>query len=288
MNQALGREAMVKNLLSHLGPGGSAVAAGGPRMGKTTFLHQIAAAGADAFRVIQVDFATGPRPDPAHIKLNELSGGASAMHCPVLLLIDGCERLLPDPAPFINGISQAVRHSEMSLAGGVWAGDARWGEWAMANQPAFTDPVRYYPLIVLPPKEARLFLKCHWSDDVPLSELEWVAELSGGHPYLLARMVEGPKRDFDTFFAELWSAADSPAERDVIAQLVQAKTWVELQDLKDDAGGRVPKSVLDRLAVVGLINRTLIDGAAVAAAVSPLLGDWVRRTEEGIKGRADV
>jgi hypothetical protein len=283
MIPALGREAMVNNLLRHLGSGGSAVVTGGPRMGKTTFLHQIAAAAADAFRLVQVDLATGPRPDPAQINLHGSNGGVPAMHFPVLLLIDGCERLLPDPAPFIDGISQAARQSGASsagvpLAGIVWAGDARWGEWAMANRPAFSNPVRYYPLIALPPKEARLFLKRHWSDDVPLSELEWVAELSGGHPFLLARMVEGPKRDFDDFFAELWSAADSPAERDVIAQLVQAKAWVGLQDLKDHTGEHVSKTVLDRLAVVGLINRTLIDGAAVATAVSPLFGDWVRRT----------
>jgi len=286
MIRALGRDATVKNLLGHLGTGSSAVVTGGPRMGKTTFLQQIAAAAAGAFHPVTIDLATVPRPDPAHGMPNGPNGGAPA-RLPVILLIDGCERLLPDPAPFITEISEAARQSGAPLAGAVWSGDARWGEWAMANRTAFTGPIRYYPLIVLPPKEARLFLKRHWSEDVPASELEWVMELSGGHPYLLARMVEGPKRDFDLFFAELWSAADSPAERDVITRLVQAKAWVGLQDLKDDTGGCVPKSVLDRLAVVGLINRTLVDGAAAATAVSPLLGDWVRRTGDGLKDRAD-
>jgi len=104
-----------------------------------------------------------------------------------------------------------------------------------------------------------------------------VVELSGGHPYLLARMVEGPKRDFDLFFAELWNAAPGPAERGVVTQLIEAQSWVPLQDVRDGAGGSAPKNLLDRLAVTGLISRTLVDGAAVAGAVSPLLGNWARR-----------
>lgn len=243
-------------------------------MGKTTFLRQIAAAADGVFQPITIDLAT----DSQHNFVQRISTvGDPAVHLPSLLLIDGCERLLPDPAPFIHEIDQAARQFGEHLAGGVWAGNARWGEWAMANRPAFTGPVRYYPLIVLPPKEARLFLKRRWPADVPSSELEWVMELSGGHPYLLARMVGGPKRDFDQFFAELWKEADSTAERHIIAQLVEAKSWVLLQDLHDKAGGAASKPVLDRLAVTGLINRTLIDGAAAAALVSPLLADWIRR-----------
>lgn len=279
MIQSLGRAPMVKNLLTHLGKGSSAVVAGGPRMGKTTFLQQIAAEAARTFYPVVIDLAATPHPD-CHGLIPEGRG-------PVLLLIDGCERLLPDPAPFLQQISQASRRPGEQPAVGVWAGDPSWGEWAMANRAAFNGPIRYYPLIVLPPKEARPFLKRHWSADVPSSELEWVVELSGGHPYLLSRMVEGPTRNFDSFFAELWSAAGSPAERDIITQLIAAQSWVLLQDLTHESGGSVPKTVLDRLAVTGLINRTLVDGAAAATAVSPLLGDWVRRTGEGLKGRAD-
>jgi hypothetical protein len=279
MIASLGRAPMVKNLLAHLGKGSSAVVAGGPRMGKTTFLQQIAAEAGQTFHPVLIDLALEPHPD---LERSIPTGGR-----PVIFLIDGCERLLPDPAPFLQQISQALRRQGAQPAGAVWAGDPCWGEWAMANREVFGCPIRYYPLIVLPPKEARPFLKRHWSEDVPSSELEWVVELSGGHPYLLSRMVEGPKRDFDTFFAELWNAAGSPAERDVITQLVAAQSWVLLQDLLHESGGSVPKSVLDRLAVTGLINRTLVDGAAAAAVVSPLLGDWVRRTGEGLKDRAD-
>ncbi len=261
---------MVNNLLSHLGTGSSAVAAGGPRMGKTTFLQQIAAAASQTFHPVSIDLATEPQPDLAQ----RIPAGGH----PVILLFDNCERLLPDPAPFLQQISQTALRMGAQLAGSVWAGDARWGEWAMANRAAFTCPIRYYPLIVLPPKEARPFLKRHWPADVPASELEWVVELSGGHPHLLSQMVKGPERNFDAFFADLWNAAGRPAERGIITQLIQAKSWVLLEDIKDAAGGSVPKPVLDRLAIVGLINRTLVDGAAAATIVSPLLSDWARRT----------
>ena len=60
-------------------------------------------------------------------------------------------------------------------------------------------------------------------------------------------------------------------------QLIEAGSRVLLQDLKGETGKRVSKAVLDRLAIIGLINRTLVDGAAVATTVSPLLGDWGRR-----------
>jgi hypothetical protein len=275
MIRALGRQAMVKNLLDHLVTGSSAVVAGGPRMGKTTFLQQIAATADGAFHPVLIDLAAEPQPDPAQRIPQE---GGPAIFLPAIFLLDGCERLLPDPVPFMDQMHQTALRTGAQLAGTVWSGDARWGEWAMAHRPAFNGPVRYYPLIVLPPKEARLFLKRRWSADVPSSELEWVLELSGGHPYLLARMVEGPKRDFDPFFAELWKAADSPVERHIIMQLVEAKSWVLLQDLRDETGGAAPKPVLDRLAVTGLINRTLVDGAAAATLVSPLLADWIRRT----------
>jgi hypothetical protein len=274
MTRDLGRQSMVNNLLGHMGTGGAAVVAGGPRMGKTTFLQQLAAAAAEAFQPVSIDLAIEPRPDPAQC-LPAVE--RPAILPPAILLMDGCERLLPDPAPFLQQISQAALRTGSPLGGSVWAGDTRWGEWAMAHRSVFTSPIRYYPLIVLPPKEARLFLKRHWSADVPSSELEWVVELSGGHPYLLSQMVEQRERDFHAFFAELWNAADSPSERNIITQLIQAKGWVLLQDLHDEGGDDAPKPVLDRLAVTGLINRTLVDGAAAASLVSPLLSDWIRR-----------
>jgi hypothetical protein len=275
MIRALGRNAMVKNLLDHLRAGSSAVVAGGPRMGKSTFLRQIETAADGVFHPVSIDLAAEPHVDLAQRLPDE--GGPSSVP-PAIFLIDGCEQLLPDPLPFLEQMHRSALRPGTPPAGTVWSGDPHWGEWAMANRPAFNGPTRYYPLIVLPPKEARLFLKRHWSADVPSSELEWVVELSGGHPYLLAQMVEGPKRDFDEFFAKLWKAADSQAERHILAQLIEAATWVPLHELKDETGANAPKTLLDRLAVSGLINRTLVDGAAVVALVSPLFADWARRT----------
>jgi hypothetical protein len=252
---------MARNLLGHLIDGKSAIVVGGPAMGKTTLLRQvaeeIAAHAAQPVMPVMIDLTTDTLTDLER-RLSDRPGGPGGPNpvslLPAILLIDGCERLLPDPSTLVHQVASKVVGP--SLRAAVWAGGINWGEWAMGHRSEFGSPIRYYPLIVLPPKEARPFLKRHWSADVPSSELEWVVELSGGHPYLLSRMAGQPTRNFDAFFTTLWDIAGSPAERHVLMQLIEAGSWVLLQELHNEAGGSVPKAVLDRLAIVGLINRT--------------------------------
>ena len=265
MSRYLGRTATAKNLLGHLLKGTSAVVAGGPRMGKTTFLQQTAAEALQKAQPVYIDLSREKHPDlEQHIPDSKK---------PVILLLDNCDTLLPDPSPLLQHVSQFGKQ----LRGTVWTGSVRWGEWAMARQAKFQCPIRYYPLLVLPPKEARPYIKHHLPADVPAAQVEQLIDLSGGHPYLLSRIVAQREGDLDGFFADLWKTAVSPRERAVLMQLIEAGSWVLLQELKDETGKIVSKTVLDRLAIVGLINRTLVDGAAVATTVSPLLGDWVRR-----------
>ncbi len=270
---ALGRRTTVRNLVHHLTMGRSAVVVGGPKMGKTTLLQQTAAdVAVHALHPIVIDLMTDTGLDLER-RIPE-----GPHH--VILFLDGCERLLPDPSPVVRQIRQASEQLGPHLRAIVWAGGVAWGEWAMAHLPAFGCPIRYYPLIVLPPKEARPYLKQHWPA-LPPAELERARERSGGHPYLLSRMVERPRGDNDAFFAELWSVADNPTEHHVLMQLIEKGSWVLLQELHSETGEKVSKTVLDRLAIAGLITRTLVDGAASAAIVSPLLADWVRRTTNG-------
>lgn len=270
MNRYLGRKSVVRNLLDHLAMGGSAVVAGGPKMGKTTFLQQTAGSLIHTLKPVLIDLARGAPPDPAGILPDRKD--------PLVLLMDGCESLLPNPTPFLNRVIQVSKRFGKHVRGHVWSGSVAWGEWAMAHRSEFGNPIRYYPLIALPPKEARPFLRNRLRADVPPPELERLLELSGGHPYLLSRMVEQPDGDSDPFFMALWNGLESPAERDVMARLIGAGSWVFLHDLKNASGGKTPKALLTRLAILGLINRTLVDGAAAARPVSPLLGEWVRRT----------
>ena len=265
MGQYLGRQATAKNLLGHLLKGTSAIIAGGPRMGKTTFLQQTAAEALQKAQPVYIDLLREKLPD--------LDKQIPDSKKPVILLLDNCDTLLPDPSPLLQHVSQFGKQ----LRATVWTGRVRWGEWAMARKTEFQYPIRYYPLIVLPPKEARPYIKHHLPADVPAAQVEQLIDLSRGHPYLLSRIVAQREGDLDGFFADLWKAVDSPTEHHVLKQLIEAGSWVLLHDLKDKAGKRVSKAVLDRLAIIGLINRTLVDGAAVATTVSPLLGDWVRR-----------
>lgn len=196
---------------------------------------------------------------------------------PVILLLDNCEALLPEPSPALNEIPHLCSQSGRNIPAVVWAGAVPWGEWAMANRSEFSGPIRYYPLIVLPPKEARPFLRDQLPKEVPSSEIERLLDIAGGHPYLLAQMLKQADVKCDSLFVELWEAAGSPAEHAVLIQLIQAEAWVPLVDLRNEDGEKLPKVILDRLAILGLINRTLVEGEAAAKAISPLLGEWAER-----------
>lgn len=270
MDPYLGRKGVVRNLVDHLIEGTSVIVSGGPGMGKTTLLQQTAHALADGPGPVTIDLL---REDPGDLG-RRIPRGREA----VVLLLDGCEALLPDPAASVRQIIQASKAVGKNVRGIVWAGGVEWGEWATAHRVELDGPIRFYPLIVLPPKEARPFLRHHWPKDMSSSELDRLLDLSGGHPYLMARILGQADMECGSFFSELWKAVDGTTEEAVLIQLIEAGSWVLLEDLKNEAGGRLPKKVLDRLAMLGLINRTLVEGAAAAKAVSPLLIDWVGRT----------
>jgi len=244
------------------------VVAGGPKMGKTTLLQQVAGGLLDVIRPVGADLLRYPIPDLKKF----LSPGRK----PVILFLDGCEALLPEPSSFLRQAHRLTKSMNRSVRALVWAGGVAWGEWAMAHRPEFGHSIRYYPLGVLPPKEARpLLIQC-LPERTPSSEMERLLDLSGGHPYLLRALLEGQEIHSDGFFAELWKAASSPSEQAILSQLVSAGSWVHLEDLRDGMGGKPPKAILDRLAILGLIIRTLVDGAAAVRIVSPLLLDWAR------------
>ncbi|HEY4485347.1 MAG TPA: hypothetical protein VI702_03360 [Nitrospiria bacterium] len=261
---------MVRNLRDYLVQGTSAVLTGGPKMGKTTLLKQTAEALSAGPAPVWADLSNGPPADSKWPLPKEPD--------PFILLLDGCEGLLPNPIPFLRTIQERSRKWGKRLRGAVWCGGVSWGEWAMAHRSSFDRPLRYYPLVVLPPKEARPFLRQHLPKETTSSEIEGFLEAAGGHPYLLSNLLRPLEGDTDAFFSGLWDAAGSPDERAVLTQLIENGSWILLADLKTVSGGKIPKRVLDRLAILGLITRTLVDGSAAAKAVSPLLGEWAART----------
>lgn len=269
MDPYLGRKGVVRNLRDHLLEGKSAIVWGGPKIGKTTFLEQMDEALSPGIIPVRIDLAKEGTSDP----VQSIPDGRD----PVILLLDNCESLLPDPSTCIGRLRGMTAEGRRPLRGIVWAGALPWGEWAMGHRSQFGSAMRYYPLIVLPPREAAVFLKQHLPEDIPSSEQKRILDLTGGHPYLLSRRVEQKEPDCSSFFDDLWKAADRPADHYVLMRLMEAGSWVFLENLRDDAGGKVPKETLDRLAISGLIVRTLVDGMAAARIVSPLIGEWVRR-----------
>lgn len=268
----LGREPLVRNLVGHLIKGTWAIVAGGPKIGKTTLLQQAAGTLLNGFRPVLID--------PLRIASLEIKPPTMRSAQPAVLLIDGCEALLPDPSGAVRRADQHIQKAAEAVRAVVWAGGVAWGEWAMAHPKEFGNPVRYYPLVALPPKEARPILLEGLPDGISRSEVERLLALSGGHPYLLKRLLDGPEPEFDRFFAGLWKAADSIQEQAVLNRLFSAGRWVSLEELRDLPGGQPKKATLDRLAILGLIQRTLVDGAAAVRIISPWLTEWVRRSKE--------
>jgi hypothetical protein len=240
-------------------------------MGKTTLLQQVSGRLLNGIRPVLID--------PMKITALDLKATRKQPAKPMILLIDGCEVLLPNPGEAVRRAREHLQKMEGAVRAVVWTGGVGWGEWAMAHKGAFGQPIRYYPLVALPPKESRPILLKSLSDGLHASELERLLDLSGGHPYLLKQMIEGPAADCDGFFAELWKAADSVPERAVLKRLIAVGKWVSLEELRDISGGQSTKATLDRLANMGLIQRTLVDGGAAARIISPWLVEWVLRSK---------
>jgi hypothetical protein len=266
----LGRGLLVQNLVGHLLEGTWAVVAGGPRIGKATLLQQVSGRLLNGIRPVLID--------PMKITALDFKTPPTRSTKPVILLIDGCEMLLPDPGAAVRQALEHIQKMDGTVRAVVWAGGVGWGEWAMAHKKEFGRPIRYYPLVTLPPKEARTILLENRSRGTPASEVERLLDLSGGHPYLLKQFLENPTPDCDGFFAELWKAADSMHERAVLQRLIAVGGWVSLEELRDT---QATKATLDRLAILGLIQRTLVDGAAAARIISPLLVNWAGNAKMG-------
>ena len=263
-----GRGPLVQNLVGHLLQGTWAIVAGGPKIGKTTLLQQVSGRLLNGIRPVLID--------PLKITALDFKTARKPSADPIILLIDGCEVLLPDPNEAVIRACAYLQKMDGAVRAVVWAGGVLWGEWAMAHKKAFGQAIRYYPLVALPPKETRPIFLEKLPGGTPASEVERLLDLSGGHPYLLKKMLEEPEPDCDGFFADLWKAAASVHERRVLKRLMAEGKWISLEELRDV---QASKATLDRLAILGLIQRTLVDGAAAARIISPLFMDWAKQSK---------
>lgn len=192
----------------------------------------------------------------------------------VILLIDDCERLLPQGEKRIAQIANmAMELTSPSIHAICWIGGLRWEDWAQAHTEAFIVPLRFYPLSVVPIREARKIIQ----EQLGAEQVKTIWNATGGHPYLMElAFAEGNGMKIDALLKRI-DAELRPEEDALLAQIHPKGDWMVLDTLKDAQGHRPAKRLLDRLCMAGLIVRTLDQGTAVVRRTSPLLNQKVAR-----------
>ncbi|MFQ5598767.1 MAG: hypothetical protein ACE5GK_12050 [Nitrospiria bacterium] len=186
----------------------------------------------------------------------------------LILLIDDCDSFFPQSEKLIPQIANmAMELTDVPIHAICWIGGLAWDAWAREHPREFIIPLRFYPLSVVPIREARQII----SDRMGPAQMEAVWNDTGGHPYLMEQ----------TFGAENSTSVDAlvkriyaelrPEEEALLDQLNPEGQWMPLEDLKNAEGNRPPKRLLDRLCMAGVMVRTLDHGTAVVRQTSPRL-----------------
>ncbi len=295
------RLGLIENLRKHLLKGKWAVMSGGPMIGKSTLAAHLAEglsddqhqailislkdADSDAgfwsltFEALIREGMDWDAKNPYRKNPGSLSEFMSQIHhiaektAPqqrskkIVLLIDGCERFLQQSQNLVPQIvNMAMELTTPAIHSICWIGGLNWDAWAEAHRAAFILPLRFYPLSVVPIREARKIILEHLGPDA----VERVWNETGGHPYLMEQAF-AKKTELKTdnlvkrMYAEL-----SPEEEGLLEQINPKGDWMILDRLKDGEGHRPAKRLLDRLCMAGMVVRTLDHGTAVVRRASPL------------------
>ena len=242
---------------------------GGPMIGKTTLASNCADLFQDDLTQAVLLFPKKVEsPSSLLSEINERSEkiGSAAASQKWILFIDDCDCLLKISQALISDIV-ALSQSLPSLHAICWIGSPALGDWVNEHSDIFQKPLRLYPLSVIPIREARAIILNQWGP----SEVSQVWHETGGHPFLIEnRFSENNSASMDLFRERLWKEVRSE-EALVLSQLDPEGGWMALEDLRDSKGVCPEKSLLDRLCLIGLIVRTLDEGAAVVRLTSPLL-----------------
>ncbi len=300
------RLAFVQNLKNTLQHGHSAIMTGGPMIGKTTLTDHLAdlfqndPASHTAVRIAleqmqrPADFwgflmeailsqLMGPdQKNPYRKSPDTLGKVMTQIHYlsekqpdllvgkKLVLLIDDCDRLLPDAAALIPQIeNMRMELMAPSVEAICWIGGLSWLDWVDTHMAHFMGPLRRYPLATVPIREARSIIR----QQLGAEKVDQVWSETGGHPFLLERSFGGAEGfSLDDFNERIWSGLKAE-EKAILAELDPGGAWQILDDLKMENGIKPPKALLDRLCMAGLVVRTLDHGTAVVRMTSPLIRD---------------
>lgn len=197
---------------------------------------------------------------------------------PVILILDDCDHLLRHSETLIPQIVNLALESTLpSIQAICWIGGPAFSDWVAAHPSAFKLPLRLYPLSVIPIREARKIIREQLGPEKPVEEIDRIWNETGGHPFLLERIFnpEG-NLSIKTLRGQLRQTLRSEDEA-ILNQLDPGGRWTILDALKDKKGEKIPKPALDRLCMLGLTVRTLIDGVAAIRITSPLFAQGTKR-----------
>jgi hypothetical protein len=189
---------------------------------------------------------------------------------PVILILDDCDYLLRHETLIPQIINLALESPLPSIQAICWVGGPTFSDWVAAHSGAFKVKLRLYPLSVIPIREARRIIREQLGPEKPVEEIDRIWNETGGHPLLLEQTFT-PKgtRSAETLRGQLRQIL-RPEDEAILDQLDPGGRWTILDVLKDQKGEKIPKPALDRLCMLGLTVRTLIDGVAAIRLTSPL------------------
>lgn len=303
----ISRSGLIENLRNHLLSGASAAMIGGPMIGKSTLAQnlsgQIRERGASPILIglngmntpaefwarlmeaillqtIGIGQKNPYRKNPdtlpelmkqLHHIYEKLPPEIAAR--PLILLLDDCDRLLslPEPLPpqIVNLAMESVSPSIHAIC---WIGGAAWEAWLKAHPDAMKNPIRLYPLSVVPIREARGIIQAWLGETGTDDAVRRLWNETGGHPVLMEKLFDDAGDETLALLSERLAREIGPAEEAVLSRLDTNGNWTELQTLEGEGGERPSKALLDRLCMLGLTIRTLKEGTAAIRWVSPLLG----------------
>lgn len=302
----ISRAGLIENLRNHLLAGRSAAMVGGPMIGKSTLARNLSdqikqkeiapvliglkEVGSEAqlwaaFMEAILHQGIGPdrknpyRKDPATLpelmtQLHHVYEKAPSEIAarPLVLLLDDADALLSLPGDLPSQIvNLALESIAPSIHSICWIGGAAWETWLKEHAGELKSPLRLYPLSVIPIREAKQIIKDYLGSEPPSGEAERIWSETGGHPYLLERAFDSDAGRPEETLSERLLGQLAPHERALLGRLDPSGSWTILNELKLEDGTPPPKALLDRLCMLGLVVRTLMEGTAAIRLTSPLL-----------------
>ncbi|MCG3113679.1 MAG: ATP-binding protein [Candidatus Manganitrophus sp. SB1] len=196
---------------------------------------------------------------------------------PVVLILDDCDHLLRHETIIPQIVNLALESTLPSIQAICWVGGSAFADWIAAHPGTFKQPLRLYPLSVIPIREARKIIREQLGPAKPVEEIDRIWNETGGHPLLMERAFNRQETPSTKSLRDQLRQTLRPEDEGILDQLDPGGRWMILDALKDNKGGKIPKPALDRLCMLGLTVRTLIDGVAAIRITSPLFAQVTKK-----------